>query len=70
MGVPRSTTLLWGELEQGAFGEVRFFLQCVHDDPLNKARLTRLAEAAHAAIYRVERAHRLPEIDPLSMEHP
>jgi len=70
MGERRSTTLLWGELEQGAFGEVRFFLQTIHDDPHNTARLTRLAEAAHDALHRVERAHHLPEIDPTSMEHP
>jgi hypothetical protein len=69
MGKP-SSTVLWGELEQRAFGTVRFFLQAVHDEPRNTVRLMRLADAAHDALHRVERAYHLPEIDPASMEHP
>lgn len=61
---------LWGELEVAAYGAVRFFLQSLSDDPRNKGRLNRLARNAHDAIYQVERAHHLNEIDKGSMEHP
>lgn len=65
-----TSTSLWGELELAAYGTVRRFLQSVSDDPRNKGRLTRLASDAHKALYRVERAHGLNEIDKGSMEHP
>lgn len=61
---------LWGELETAAYAAVRFFLQALSDDPRNKRRLNKLAKEAHEAIYKVERAHKLNEIDKGSMEHP
>lgn len=64
------STGLWGDLEVAAYGAVRFFLQSLSDDPRNTARLGRLAREAHDALYRVERAHKLNEIDKGSMEHP
>lgn len=66
----QSPSDLWGELELAAYGTVRFFLQALSDDPRNTRRLNRLAVEAHRALYQVERAHGLGEIDKGSMEHP
>lgn len=64
------STDLWGHLEVAALYAVRQFLQAVDERPLDKQRLRKLAHEAHDALYRVERAHKLPLPEPGSTEHP